>query len=155
MFKFSLPKGSAGNNQTRVFYDTVSGKSFTEIGRRSHHTRLVAAAAAARSGFPLAARPDALGNADPPLGAGPGALETCLAAFGSVLGICERRLDAPPFTGELPALATLDFKVTGGGGSGSGRAEDMEPEALRLGPGEPVAVTGGLGRGFILTPVMN
>lgn len=115
-----------------------------------HHTRLVAAAAAARSGFPLALRPDALGNADP---LGTGALEACLT-FGSVLGIAERRLDAAAFTGELPALLPPGFNVTGGGGSGRGRTEDKDPEVLRLGPGDPVA-TGGLDRGFILVPVMK
>lgn len=98
----------------------------------SRLTKLVAAAAVARSGFPLMLRAEARGSAVPAV---VGLWDDRLAGLdgGRPLTV-ECRLPATPLTGELPEGSRLRlngpvFNVLAGG-SGSGRAPELVPRCL-------------------------
>ena len=119
-------------------------------------TKLVAAAAVARSGFPLKLLAATRGNAD--VCAEGFVLDACLPGVdgGNPLMV-ECRLPIG-FTGECPDTSRLrtrvPFLVLVPGGSGSGRPEEGVDRVLTRLPGELVPVYV-LGREGGLIPVMN
>ena len=121
-------------------------------------TRLVAAAAVARSGFPLILLAATRGNADPGV-----VLEVLMPRLPGVDGgkplTVECRLPTGGLTGELPDTSRLRTKLPFlrlvAGGSGRGRPDDGFEKMFPRLAGEFVPTVYVRGREGSLTPVIN